>query len=151
MEVAPGISKGRSTQSRSRSSVPSMASSTMDVSCRLRHMGPSLSIDQDNAIAPWRDTRPKVGRSDEFPQRVEGLTMEPRVSEPMAKGSAPAPTAAADPADEPLEPRSVFHGDNVLPPYQISPIASAPRVVFAIRMAPALSSFFTTVASVSIT
>ena len=32
-------------------------------------------------MAPCRETRPKVGRSEEFPQRAEGLRIEPRVSE----------------------------------------------------------------------
>jgi hypothetical protein len=31
----------------------------------------------DSAIAPCRLTRPKLGRSDEHPQRAEGVTIEP--------------------------------------------------------------------------
>ena len=39
-------------------------------------------------MAPWRDTRPKVGRSDEVPQRSEGETIEPRVSDPIENTAA---------------------------------------------------------------
>ena len=55
-------------------------------------------------MAPWRATAPKVGRCPVTPHRVEGETMEPSVSEPMANGTQPAETAAAGPAEEPLEP-----------------------------------------------
>jgi len=59
---------------------------------------------QESAIPPALLTLPKVGRSPVTPQRLLGETMEPQVSVPMAKGSSPAAVAAADPAEEPLEP-----------------------------------------------
>lgn len=39
-----------------------------------------------------------------MPQRVAGETIEPLVSEPMAKPTKPAATVAAGPADEPSDP-----------------------------------------------
>ena len=54
--------------------------------------------------------------------------------------------ADAGPAEEPLEPCLRFQGFFVTPPYQMSPIASAPNVSLTVRTAPASSSFFTTVA-----
>ncbi len=84
-------------------------------------MGPSLSIDQESAIAPVRGTRPNVGRSPVAPQRVDGDEMEPSVSLPMEKATSPAAVADAGPAEEPLEPWSVFQGLRVMPPNQTSP------------------------------
>ena len=98
-------------------------------------------------MAPWRLTAPKVGRRPVTPQRVDGETMEPQVSVPMAKPTSPAAVAAAGPADEPLEPCSRFQGFLVLPPNQTSPQARAPRVSLATSTAPAASSRSTTVAS----
>ena len=45
-----------------------------------------------------------------IPQRVHGETMLPQVSVPMANPTRPAAVEAADPADEPLDPCSGFHG-----------------------------------------
>src|SRR5262245_2950553 len=100
-------------------------------------MGPSLSMLHDSAIAPWRLTRPNVGLSPVAPQRVQGDTIEPSVSVPIAKPTSPATVAAADPADEPLEPFLSSQGLRVRPPNQPSPIASAPRLSLAISTAPA--------------
>jgi hypothetical protein len=72
-------------------------------------------------MQPVRGTRPKVGRSPLVPQRVHGLTIEPSVSVPSAKGTMPAATALALPALEPLEPSSGFHGLRQRPPNQMSP------------------------------
>ena len=79
-------------------------------------MGPILSIDQESDMQPWRLTRPKVGRRPEAPQARQGETMLPSVSLPSAKPTRPAAAVAADPADEPLEPRRGSHGLRVLPP-----------------------------------
>ena len=69
--------------------------------------------------------------------RVQGETIEPRVSLPMAKPTRPAAVAAAEPAEEPLEPWSSFHGLRVVPPNQTSPQASSPSVSLATSTAPA--------------
>ena len=126
-----------------------MAFSTSAQSSTLRQSGPSLSMDHESAMAPVRGTRPKVGRSPVAPLRVAGDEMEPSVSEPTPKAIQPAAVAEAEPADEPLEPWSTFHGLRVVPPNQTSPCASAPSVVFTSNTAPAWSRRCTTVASPS--
>ena len=136
--------------SRAVGSIPSapwIACRTRAQSSTPRQIGPSLSIDHESAIAPARLTRPKVGRSPEAPQRVEGETIEPSVSLPIVNPTSPATTAEAEPAEEPLDPCSRFHGFFVCPPYQRSPCASAPRVSFATSTAPASSSRRPTVES----
>jgi hypothetical protein len=85
---------------------PLMACSTSRVSSTERAIGPSLSQLQLSVIAPVRGTRPKVGRRPVTPQRIDGLTMLPCVSLPMAKPTSPAATAAPGPALEPDEPSS---------------------------------------------
>ena len=63
--------------------------------------------------------------------------------------AAPAATAEADPADDPLDPRRGSQGLRVLPPNQTSPCASAPSESFATSTAPASSSRWATVAASS--
>ena len=100
-------------------------------------------------MAPVRGTKPNVGRKPVAPQRVDGDEIDPSVSEPMAKATQPAATEDAEPADDPLEPCFGFQGLRVRPPNHLSPMASAPSVVFATSTAPAASSRYTTVASSS--
>lgn len=109
-------------------------------------MGPILSIDHESAMAPKRLTRPKVGRRPVAPHRVQGETMLPQVSVPMAKATRPAAVAAAGPADEPLEPWAVFQGLRVVASNQTSPQARAPTESLATRTAPASSRRVMTVA-----
>jgi hypothetical protein len=92
-----------------------------------------------------------VGRRPVTPQRELGETIEPHVSLPMANGTSPAETALDEPADEPLEPCSRFHGFSVVPPNHWSSIASSPRENLATSTAPAASSLRMTVASPSMT
>ena len=63
--------------------------------------------------------------------------IEPRVSVPIEKPTSPAAIDEPGPADEPLDPCSVFQGFRVRPPNQRSQDASAPIDSLAIRMAPA--------------
>ena len=121
--------------------------STITVSSTLRAMGPSLSSDQHSVIAPVRGTRPNVGRRPVTPQRIEGLTMLPPVSLPIAKPTSPAATAAPGPALEPDEPSSSSQGFIVCPPNQMSLRASAPRLNLATSTAPAALRRSVTVAS----
>src|SRR6185369_4625270 len=131
----PGLhSNGRSTAVGSLPSSPRIASNTSPQSVTLRHNGPSLSMVQESAIAPARLTRPKVGRSPVVPHRVEGDTIDPSVSLPMANATAPADVAEAGPAEEPLDPWSVFQGFLVVPPNQTSPWANSPSDSFATSM-----------------
>src|SRR6202161_65608 len=110
-------------------------------------MGPSLSSDQHSVIAPVRATRPYVGRNPVTPQRMDGLTMLPPVSLPMAKPTSPAAVAAPGPALEPDEPSSGSQGFTVCPPNQMSFSASAPRLTSTTSTAPASFNRCTTTAS----
>src|SRR5580658_1541632 len=114
-----------------------------------RQIGPILSMLQLSAMAPLRLTRPYVGRSPTAPHSVLGETMEPSVSVPSAKPTSPADVADAEPADDPLEPRAVFHGLLVRPWNHKSPCANAPMESFAMSTAPALFKRSTQVASSS--
>ena len=80
------------------------------------------------------------------PQRVDGDTIEPRVSLPIPNAMQPAAVAEAGPAEEPLEPWSVFQGFLVVPPYHTSPWANSPSDSLATSTAPAASSRSTTLA-----
>ena len=61
-------------------------------------------------MAPWRLTRPYVGRKPVIPQNAAGVRIEPDVSEPSAKGTSPAATALPDPLDDPPDQRERSHG-----------------------------------------
>src|SRR5665213_3071196 len=98
------------TLAMSPGSGPEIASSTSIASSTLRVMGPSLSRDQQSVIAPVRGTRPYVGRRPVTPHRIDGLTILPPVSLPIAKPTSPAAVAAPGPALEPEEPSSRSHG-----------------------------------------
>src|SRR5216683_8174262 len=135
------------TLQTSPASGPEIACSTNNASSTPRVMGPSLSNDQHSVIAPVRGTRPYVGRSPVSPQRMEGPTMLPPVSLPIAKPTSPAAVAAPGPALDPDDPSSSNHGFMVWPPNQMSLSASAPRLSFATSTAPAGWRRFTTAAS----
>jgi hypothetical protein len=66
-------------------------------------------------MAPWRETRPKVGRSPETPQKLAGQMIEPQVSEPMVKPSSAAEAAAPDPEEDPQLQRLRSQGLRVAP------------------------------------
>src|SRR5918992_3011361 len=95
---------------------------------------------QLNPMAPYRLTRPYVGRKPTTPLRDEGEIIEPSVSVPIEKPTRPAAVAAPGPADEPLAPcRSSFgaQGLRVTPPNHFGPCARAPIESFATSTAPA--------------
>src|SRR5260221_9504763 len=127
-------------------SVPRMISKTMASSRADRQMGPTLSMLQLRAIAPVLLTLPNVGLNPVTPHWVEGETIDPSVSVPIEKATSPADVPEADPADDPLDPCFKFQGFFVTPPYQMSPLASAPIENLHTRTAPASNNFFTTVA-----
>src|SRR6185369_2506070 len=108
---------------------------------------PSLSSDQHSVMAPVRGTRPKVGRRPVTPQRIDGATMLPPVSLPIANPTSPAAVAEPGPALDPDAPSSSSHGFMVWPPNQISFSASAPRLSLATSTAPASCRRFTTAPS----
>ena len=76
--------------------------------------------------------------------------MEPPPSPPLAMGSRPPATAAADPPDDPPGVRSGFHGLRVVPwslvEVQLTP-PNSEAVVWAARTAPAARSRVTWVES----
>src|SRR2546421_9050806 len=93
---------------RSAASAPAIASSTAAQSSAVRAIGPSLSSVHERAIAPLRETRPYVGRRPVTPQYADGVPIEPDVSEPIANGTRPAPTAEPEPLDDPPDQCSVL-------------------------------------------
>src|SRR5258708_31586764 len=78
-----------------------------------------------------------------------GDTIDPSVSVPRVNPTSPAAVDEADPALDPLDVASVFHGVFVMPLNHSPPCASAPIESFAISTAPALRNRSTTVASLS--
>src|SRR6266566_4575410 len=85
-----------------------------------------------------------------MPHIAAGWRMDPPVSEPRASGAIRAATAAADPPLDPPGVRSLAHGLIVGPNAEFSvdePIANSSQFVFPTTIAPACSSFATTVAS----
>src|SRR5947209_3595778 len=141
-------SNSLATLDTSPGSGPEIAFRTSRESSTPRVIGPNLSRDQHSVIAPVRGTRPKVGRNPVTPQRMLGLTMLPPVSLPIENATSPAAVAAPGPALDPDEPSSSNQGFMVWPPNQISLSASAPRLSFATKTAPASASRLTTAASV---
>src|SRR4051794_22401511 len=95
--------------------------------------------------------RPYVGRNPTVPQAWLGEMIDPSVSVPSVKPTSPAAVDDAEPADEPLDVCSVFHGVFVIPLNHNPPCASAPIESLAISTAPAACSRSTTVASLSAT
>src|SRR5712671_5578410 len=95
---------------RSLKSWPAIAEKMCAQSSAERASGPILSIEYASAIAPFRLTRPNVGRSPLTPQNAAGHTIEPQVSVPMAKPASPAATMAPEPEDDPQVQQLVFHG-----------------------------------------
>src|SRR5918911_1234063 len=153
--AAPSYRYGASAAVGSLGSGPAIASSTRPQSSAVRHIGPSLSIVHDSAIAPCRLTRPYVGRSPLTAHAVDGNTIEPHVSLPIANGTSAAPTAAPGPLDEPPDQYSRFHGVRPGPVNDASawlypiPPASSTIESLATSTAPAALSRSTTVASKS--
>src|SRR5215470_11975225 len=66
-------------------------------------------------MTPSADTRPCVGLKPTTPQYAAGRSTEPTVCEPSASGAMRAPTAAAEPLDDPPGVCSGFHGLRVGP------------------------------------
>src|SRR5258708_11211939 len=99
--VTAGTLKGCVTAEGSNGSGPAIVARTKAQSAAVRASGPSLSMVQASAIAPWRLTRPYVGRRPVTPQYAAGVRIEPDVSEPIAHRTSPAATAAPGPELEP--------------------------------------------------
>src|SRR5215467_9197849 len=120
-----------------------------------RASGPILSIEYESAIAPYRLTRPYVGRNPLTPQYAAGQTIDPQVSVPMANAASPAPTIAPEPEDEPHVQHFVSHGFFEAPCSEALanryPIPPASSIIAALpsRTAPTRRKWSITVASYS--
>src|SRR5947208_7141440 len=85
----------------SRGSTPLSAPKSVAASATVRAMGPAVSWLWAMGMTPARLTRPTVGLIPTIEQQVEGDTMEPSVSVPMATAHRLAATATADPELDP--------------------------------------------------
>src|SRR5437868_7016005 len=93
--------------------------------------------------------RPYVGFHPTTLQSAAGWRTEPPVSVPIASGTASAPTAAADPPDEPPGTRSGSHGLRAIlyPEFSFDePIPNSSQFVLPTTTAPARTSRSTQVA-----
>src|SRR5579864_4611606 len=95
-------------------------------------------------------TRPNVGFNPTTPQNDAGIRIEPPVSVPVANGTIPAATAAADPPLDPPGMRSRSHGLWIAPKcglFDVAPYASSCSPVLPTSTAPASSSLAAITAS----
>ena len=73
-----------------------------------RAMGPLVERSiQPGGLGPPAGTRPRLGFMPDRPQQALGMRMEPPPSDPVASGTMPAASAAADPPDDPPGPLDV--------------------------------------------
>src|SRR5262245_24076809 len=106
-------------------------------------------------MIPERLTRPSVGLMPTIPFAVEGHTIEPSVSVPIATAHKFADTATPEPELEPQGLRLSEYGLRTNPPLPLHPLvecverkfAHSLRFVFPRITAPASRSFWTTNAS----
>src|SRR6266850_3110086 len=105
---------------------------------------PTWSSVRESSSTPVRGIRPWVGLNAYTPQKAPGRITEPLVWLPSANGTIAAPTAAAEPLDEPPGVCSGLCGLRVLPgeKYAHSVVTVLPRIT-----APAARSIATTAAS----
>src|SRR5437763_7939153 len=85
-------------------------------------MGPAVSWLCAMGMTPARLTRPSVGLIPTIEQQVEGDTMEPSVSVPMAAAHRLAATATPEPELEPEGVRSSAYGLRHWPPRPLQPL-----------------------------
>src|SRR3954469_17959987 len=78
-----------------------MTCKTSAASRTLRAIGPTWSLDHDSGITPRSGTSPYVGMKPTSPHSDAGSRIEPAVSLASAAKHIPAPTAAAEPDDDP--------------------------------------------------
>src|SRR3954469_21834711 len=107
---------------RSRSSGPAITDSISAPSATVRLIGPMCSSDSQlhtpgyrSSLTPRQNgTRPHEPFIPNSPQNELGMRTEPPPSLPIANGPIPLATAAPEPALEPPEVSSVFHGLTVV-------------------------------------
>ncbi len=127
-----------------------MASSSSALSATVRASGPHVLKPSQCSRAGIDDTRPRVGFIPANPQHAAGIRIEPPPSDPVAHGTIPAATAAAEPPDEPPGVRLRSQGLRVIPVASLAvqgKIISSGTLVIPIGTAPAARSRRTTSAS----
>ena len=107
---------GSGSDTRSVGSGPTTLSSASAASRMRRVMTPLVdSMGQPGGSLPPIGTRPIDGLKPVRPVADAGMRIEPPPSDPVASGTSPAASAAADPPDEPPAERSSDHGLWVAP------------------------------------
>src|ERR1700761_9796110 len=148
--MKPGWSAGLSSESGPASTDSNAAASATEAA-----IGPAVSCARDSGTMPVLLTRPRVGLRPTTPQALDGETIDPSVSVPMASGAKPAERPAAEPELEPDGFRSSAYGFAVWPPTVDQPLldlvarkfAHSDRFALARMIAPAARSRETTNAS----
>src|SRR5271165_1665595 len=102
---------GRGRARRSVGSGPTATSRARATSAMRRAMGPLVERSiQPGGWGPPAGTRPRLGFMPDRPQQALGIRMDPPPSDPVASGTIPAASAAADPPDDPPGPRERSKG-----------------------------------------
>ena len=99
----------------SRSSGPWVALRNRAASATVRASGPKWDRESNWLGRMVNGIRPKLGFNPTVPQNAAGIRTEPPMSEPSARGTQPAATAAPEPPDEPPGVRALSHGLRVTP------------------------------------
>ena len=119
--------------------VPCIASSISALSATVRASGPNVLSPSQCSPGRLVETRPRVGFIPTSPQHAAGIRIEPPPSEPVAHGTIPAATAAAEPPEEPPGVRVRSHGLRVIPLASLAvhgKIVSSGTFVIPIGIAP---------------
>ncbi len=135
------------TASASPGSDPWIASSSKALSPTVRASAPNTLNPSHPSRAGWVETRPRLGFIPTRPQHAAGIRIDPPPSDPVAHGTMPAATAAAEPPEEPPGVRAGSHGLRVTPFAALAvhgKIISSGTFVIPIGIAPAARSLRTT-------
>src|SRR5580698_7286208 len=109
--AASQLASGRGSERRSVGSGPTATSRARATSAMRRAMGPLVERStQPGGLAPPAGTRPRLGFMPERPQQALGMRMDPPPSDPVASGTIPAASAAAEPPEEPPGPHPGWNG-----------------------------------------
>src|SRR3954469_11958162 len=117
-----GGGDGREPVTGSAGSTAATAFSSVHASATVRAIGPAVSWEWPIGTMPVRLTRPSVGLMPTSPLMLDGDTIEPSVSVPIATAARLAAIAAADPELDPDGLRSSAYGFRVCPPRALQPL-----------------------------
>src|SRR5262249_7575661 len=115
----------------SRESIPVMSPKRIAASVTVRAIGPAVSWLCASGIIPERLTKPSVGLIPTIPFAVDGQTMEPSVSVPIAAAHKFAETATPEPELEPQGLRVRLYGLRTKPPRPLHPLVEWVDLKFA--------------------